>query len=258
MSRLRRRRAGAPVVAASGAAHEGSNPLLVEFRSMMADAGEPTAAEIDQLTSVYAFAIPTERALRAIATHSPHGVVELGAGTGYWASLLRDLGVPIVAFDIAPPMSPDNRWFHSSTAWFEVQRGDESAIEPYGDRTLLLVWPTRDQTWPADALDRFHAAGGRTVIYVGEAADKPATPASTHCSARTSTAWRAPTASTTWPVCAAPARCGGAPNGWCCHIGPASTTTCTCACVATCRAIRSGGGRSDTDAREAKGPAPSK
>ncbi len=137
---------------------------------MMADAGEPTAAEIDQLTSVYAFAIPTERALRAIATHSPHGVVELGAGTGYWASLLRDLGVPIVAFDIAPPMSPDNRWFHSSTAWFEVQRGDESAIEPYGDRTLLLVWPTRDQTWPADALDRFHAAGGRTVIYVGEAA----------------------------------------------------------------------------------------
>ncbi|MDO8391546.1 MAG: hypothetical protein Q7V57_13785 [Actinomycetota bacterium] len=142
----------------------GSNPLLLEFRARL----EPTHADVEALTARYAFAIPTDRALAAIQRYSASGVVEIGAGTGYWASLVRALGVPIDAYDPAPPMSADNKWFHSSAAWFEVQPADETVVAQHGDRTLLLVWPTRDQTWPADALEQFLAAGGRTVIHVGE------------------------------------------------------------------------------------------
>ena len=142
----------------------GDNPLLLEFRARP----EPTPADVEALTAQYAFAIPTDQALAAIQRHSPNGIVEIGAGTGYWASLVHTLGVPVTAYDPAPPMSPDNKWFHSSAAWFDVQQGDETVVDRHGDRTLLIVWPTRDQTWPADALDRYFAAGGDTLIYVGE------------------------------------------------------------------------------------------
>lgn len=150
--------------AAAPADLTGSNPLLLEHRSRP----EPTPADVAALTARYAFAIPTDRALATIQLHSPHGVVEIGAGTGYWASLLHGLGVPVVAYDLAPPMSPDNKWFHSSAAWCDVLQGDETAVDQHAERTLLLVWPTRDEVWPAQALTRFHAVGGRTVVYVGE------------------------------------------------------------------------------------------
>jgi hypothetical protein len=142
----------------------GSNPLLVAFTARPS----PLAEEMEVLTARFAFAIPTDAALRVIARHSPSGVVEVGAGTGYWASLLLELGVDVVAYDPAPPGSAGNKWFHSSDAWYPVADGDESVVERHADRTLLLVWPTRDEVWAADAVRRFHAAGGQTVAYVGE------------------------------------------------------------------------------------------
>ena len=38
----------------------------------------------------------------------------------------------------------------------------------YADRTLLLVWPTWNETWASDAVDAYHAAGGDRVVFVGE------------------------------------------------------------------------------------------
>jgi hypothetical protein len=144
---------------------DGTNPLLVEWQ---AHADSADADLVSSLTATYAFAIPTDHALRTIAGHSPAGVVELGAGTGYWAALLYELGVDVVAFDRAPAGSADNKWFHSSAPWFSVQRGDVEVVDRYSDRTLLLVWPTRDETWAGDALVAFRLAGGDTVIHVGE------------------------------------------------------------------------------------------
>jgi hypothetical protein len=118
--------------------------------------------------TVPAFARPTDTALRAIVEASPHGVVEIGAGTGYWARQLHDRGVDVAAFDIAPPPSLDNRWFPGLTPWYPVQVGDESAVDSYPERTLLLVWPTRNEDWGADAVARFAAAGGQRIAFVGE------------------------------------------------------------------------------------------
>lgn len=67
----------------------------------------------DPLCLSYAFGVPTDAALDAIAARGP--VVELGAGTGYWAALLRQAGCDVVAYDITPPSRDalDNRFFHS-------------------------------------------------------------------------------------------------------------------------------------------------
>lgn len=122
-----------------------------------------------QWLATFAFAMPTEPALRAVAAASPDGVVEVGAGTGWWARLLHDRGVDVVALDVAPPPSPDNPWFAGVQPWYPVRVGDEGAVERHARRTLLLVWPTRAEDWGAAAVARFAAAGGRAVAFVGEA-----------------------------------------------------------------------------------------
>ena len=50
-----------------------------------------------KIRNEYSWSVPTEEALRLLALHQP--LVELGAGAGYWASLLKQLPVDILAFD---------------------------------------------------------------------------------------------------------------------------------------------------------------
>ena len=49
------------------------------------------------LCKKYSWAIPDERALQILESFAP--LIEIGAGKGYWARLLRDRGVDILAFD---------------------------------------------------------------------------------------------------------------------------------------------------------------
>jgi len=49
-----------------------------------------------------------------------------------------------------------------------VQLGDVHVVDRFAGRYLLLVWPTRNETWVAADAQRFHVAGGQTVVYVGE------------------------------------------------------------------------------------------
>ena len=116
----------------------------------------------------FAFAIPDEAALAAIARWAPNGVVELGAGTGYWAGQLDQRGIDVIAYDTEPAPSGANRWFAGAEPWFPVRLGDQRIVEVHPDRCLLLVWPTKDETWAADAIERYHHAGGDTVVFVGE------------------------------------------------------------------------------------------
>jgi hypothetical protein len=120
----------------------------------------------------YSWAIPNDEALDAIAARGP--IVEIGAGGGYWAGLLRARGVDIVAYDPDPVTGPpsrggyragqtERRW--SEVAWSEVRHGDHTAAAYHPDRTLLLVWPSYDLAWTDEVLDHY---AGDTVIYVGE------------------------------------------------------------------------------------------
>ena len=116
----------------------------------------------------YAFAVPGDAALQAIKDSSPRGVVEVGAGTGYWARVLSFRGVDVAAFDPEPPPSNGNTWFAGVEPWHAVLAGDHCAAGAFPERSLLIVWPTKNETWPVEALDAYYTAGGSTVLYVGE------------------------------------------------------------------------------------------
>jgi len=116
-------------------------------------------ARYDLVTS-HSWAVPTDEALAAIAKHSPAGVVEIGAGTGYWAGLLRGRGVDVVAYDIEP-----YRNSQAAAQWSEVKRGNHMYVMKHPERTLLLCWPPYGQPMAAMALRRYK---GNVVIYIGE------------------------------------------------------------------------------------------
>ena len=143
------------------------NPLLDAFNQVMA-----TGSDIEQkrtaLIARYGFAIPTDQALEAISRCSPEGVLEIGAGTGYWAHLLGQRGVDVQAFDLEPAPSVQNRWFAGTRPWHPVRRGDHDVAGRHPGRTLLIVWPTKNEIWAATAVERYHDAGGDCLVYVGE------------------------------------------------------------------------------------------
>jgi hypothetical protein len=113
-----------------GVDHDRFNDLL----------GEVGAAGLIDLAQRYSYVLPDDRALAALARLGP--LVEVGAGTGYWASRLRARGVDIVAIDQAPPDGERLNRYHARTVtWTEVIAGEQTMLTRYSDRTLLLCWP---------------------------------------------------------------------------------------------------------------------
>lgn len=141
------------------------NPLLEE--RLRLGALDRRGLTRQRLVRRYSYGVPTDDVLAAIARVSPKGVVELGAGTGYWARQLHDRGVDVVAYDRSPPSTAENDYVDRVT-WFPVLVGDERSPAQHPERTLLIVWPSPEESWAADACAAFHAAGGEVVVYVGE------------------------------------------------------------------------------------------
>ena len=137
------------------------------------------------LTHKYAFGVPGDAALDCLARHGP--LVEIGAGTGYWARCLRERGVEIVAYDV---MGDSWRsWFRPSilaethrdgtraiearphaehaepVLWTEVLPGGPEELGGHAERTLMLCWP---DPWSGfDEASLLAYRGGRVAV-VGE------------------------------------------------------------------------------------------
>lgn len=113
-------------------------------------------------THTYAWAIPSEDALRCIIQHCPDDrLVEMGAGTGYWAMLLSQLGLRVHAYD-----SKDPRFLSMyRSQFFDVAEGTPETLLRYNDWPLMLCWPPY-----ADGMARWCLTcwGGRRLIYIGE------------------------------------------------------------------------------------------
>lgn len=84
---------------------------------------------------LYAFAAPTESAMRALRKSATRWL-EVGAGAGYWAAQMRLSGMDVVAVDVAPPGEETHNDYHGSTAtWHPVVRGDAAAANAAGEKT---------------------------------------------------------------------------------------------------------------------------
>ena len=104
------------------------------------------------------------------------GIIEIGAGTGYVASLLKDAGINTVAWDIRPPGSTKSNEYHGSTPEFcNVAKGDPSdlrlrfpSLKAEADEALLLCYPPPESPMAKEALEAYLAGGGKCLIHIGE------------------------------------------------------------------------------------------
>lgn len=122
-----------------------------------------------RLREKYAYSAPSPKLLQLISDHSP--LVEIGAGNGYLASLLRAMGTDIVALDAFPVEEGKNWFFHTSflglptkkgRSWTEVNKGEAANLGNYSDRTLLLCWPPKN-SMATDSLVYFQ---GKKIILI--------------------------------------------------------------------------------------------
>lgn len=118
-----------------------------------------SSGERDYFVHYYSFAIPNDEALSAITECSP--VVEVGAGGGYWASLLIEHGCDVLAYDHERAGASD--W--SMKAWSDVKVGNEFSATGHADRTLMLCWPPGSDLFAEWTLEAYE---GNKVIYIGE------------------------------------------------------------------------------------------
>jgi len=90
------------------------------------------------------------------------GVVEPGAGTGYWAWQMQQAGIDTVAYDLNEP-GPGNGY--ARRQWATVLPDDATAPKHHPDRALFLCWPSYAEPWAAQSLACYR---GDLLIYCGE------------------------------------------------------------------------------------------
>eukprot|EP01065_Artemidia_motanka_P051346 TRINITY_DN903_c0_g1_i1.p1 TRINITY_DN903_c0_g1~~TRINITY_DN903_c0_g1_i1.p1 ORF type:complete len:830 (+),score=307.04 TRINITY_DN903_c0_g1_i1:40-2529(+) len=175
----------------SASALEGSNPFLSEYRRWIRSAaarlltavqlcGAPPPPLLNSVTEEamelrrrWAWSVPTDEALEALRDLSP--LVEVGAGSGYWASLLRAAGADVVAYDSSRDWRADlnslpqegakaacDQYVEGATA-----EGGPEAAQQHRDRALVLMWPDfrGDGSFATEALRHYK---GDTLVLVGE------------------------------------------------------------------------------------------
>lgn len=118
---------------------------------------------LTSLAQRYSYVVPDDRSLAMLAGVAP--LVEIGAGTGYWASRLRALGVDVIAIDQAPPDGVRVNRYHATTqTWSDVIAGDQTLLTEFADRSLFLCWPPLFSSL-GDCLSYY---GGNIVAVIGD------------------------------------------------------------------------------------------
>lgn len=111
--------------------------------------------------------MPDQHAINILKKFSP--IIEIGAGKGYWAYLMRQQGIEITPYDIEP----------QSKSWTNVKKGDPSVLVSNrkklpSNSTLFLCYPDEGSSVgiecltniveSTDALDPFC----QYIVHVGE------------------------------------------------------------------------------------------
>ncbi|CEG43654.1 uncharacterized protein PHALS_13952 [Plasmopara halstedii] len=133
-------------------------PLLAQWRDNCRD----------WCCHLYSYATPNQEALEVMAKYAP--IVEIGAGTGYWCSLLQRAGVDVVAFDNIPPSgeSTQENAYHGHVPPFcSVQCGGPEILsqQDIRNRSLFLCYPPPGDTMAVRSIQLFQ---GDVVLHVGE------------------------------------------------------------------------------------------
>jgi hypothetical protein len=119
----------------------------------------------ENFTRCMSWAIPSKEAIQKIASFT-NSILEVGAGLGLWAYLLKDAGVNFTATD---NYSSRGSFIMGDTPNFTevINITHMGAIRAYGDKheALMLCWPPYSDPMAAEALKAFP---GSKVVYIGE------------------------------------------------------------------------------------------
>ena len=150
------------------------------------------AAVRDRVAAWSAFACPDAAAARALAAFAAAGaggaLLEVGAGTGYWARYLEHACVSMTAHDVRPTVGAGkgrlNEYHASLPCWAAVQPGDAAVVASTAASAavragkpppvLFICYPPPcmssdgQKDMALAALTAFAAAGGRQLALVGE------------------------------------------------------------------------------------------
>lgn len=119
----------------------------------------------DRFTKSYAWAYPTKGAIATIIEFAAgERILEIGAGLGLWARLLRDAGADIVATDL---FSGRKNYFREEVPDFTevVNMGHREAVMTYPHGVLMLCWPPYSEPMAFEALNDSLA---NKLVYIGE------------------------------------------------------------------------------------------
>ena len=118
----------------------------------------------DELVKKFAWAIPSNEAVELIAKYSP--IVEMGAGTGYWAMMIEQAGGKVECFDLNPPLLGKNNYRHKRQC-HKIGKGTPLKLrnDKFKDHTLFLCWPPCYDNTALHSIKHFK---GHRLIYVGE------------------------------------------------------------------------------------------
>lgn len=146
------------------------NPGIAVYRETHdwgADGWEPVG-DTTPYRSVPAY-LPTDDAIQLLTDMR---LVEIGAGSGYWAHVVGEAGGEIMATDPAPPeiasdaVPPATTWTvvgdedgeqsrQYDTVWAEIRVGDHRIVQEYPERDILVCHPEACE-WTVELLDLLH------------------------------------------------------------------------------------------------------
>ena len=157
------------------------NPYWEEIKHLVTETGS-IPREYDELRwrycNRYTMAVPDPETVALVARFLDPRAVEIGAGTGYWAWLMRQLGIDMLAYDSAPPDQCATNRIHSPydfetctlkgelrETFAPVQLGGPEVLATHTDRVLFVCWPPYRSSMAVQCLKSY--AGSR-LVYVGE------------------------------------------------------------------------------------------
>ncbi len=120
-----------------------------------------------ELTSTYAWTVTDPATVAFVREHAGATVVDPMAGSGWWAHLLDQAGIAVLASDLNPPDGTKANNWHRGGSHVPVGRADAAdavALAPAA-ATLLLSWPPYDADIGARIVEAFR---GDRIIYIGE------------------------------------------------------------------------------------------
>lgn len=112
-----------------------------------------------ELVEEYSWAVPNEEVLHYLSEFD--AIAEVGAGSGYWANCINEVGGSVMPYDIDPPESPDM----GGNAWTDVERANVFNMhDDVFTYPVLLVWPALNGGVATEVAER----GPPHILYVGE------------------------------------------------------------------------------------------